>query len=78
MIVHEEFALAGQALNSAYNYDVLCQVCENVPRFHHEFWQLKIWLLHHGSAQSHTSFFTREFFMKSNVLPLVTLLGFPD
>jgi hypothetical protein len=39
-----------------------------VQRLRPELWQQKNWLLHHDNKQSHTSFFTREFFFtKSNM-----------
>jgi hypothetical protein len=31
-----------------------------------------MWLLHHDNAPTHTSFFTREFLTKRNMIPLPT------
>jgi histone-lysine N-methyltransferase SETMAR len=66
-IVHKEFVLAGQTFNSAYYYDVLWQLNENVRRLRPEFWRQKNWLLHHDNTPSHTSFFTTKFFNKKNM-----------
>jgi hypothetical protein len=60
-IVHEEFVLAGQTLNSAHYYGHLRRLRENVQRLRSELWRQKNWLLHHDSAPSHTSFLKREF-----------------
>jgi hypothetical protein len=56
-IVHKEFILAGQKVNSAYR-EVSRLLHENVWRFHPKRWQQKNWLLHHDNAPSHTSFLT--------------------
>jgi hypothetical protein len=63
-IVHKEFFLAGQTVSSTCYCDVLLRKCAKTSS-----WTLatKNWLLHHNNAQSHTSFFTREFFTKSNI-----------
>jgi hypothetical protein len=53
--------LAGQTVNSTYYCDVLKWLNENVRRLHPELWRENKWLLHHNNAQSHTSFFTKEF-----------------
>jgi hypothetical protein len=52
-IFHEEFVLAGHTVNSICYCDVL--------------WQQKIWLLHHNSTPSCTSFSTREFLTRNNM-----------
>jgi hypothetical protein len=65
--VHKEFILARHAVNSAYYCHVLWQLRENVWRLWAELWRQSNWLLHHDNALSHTSFFTREFFTKSNM-----------
>jgi hypothetical protein len=65
-IVHEEFVLAGQTVNSAYYCDVLRRMHENVRRLRPELWQQKNWLLHHNTP-SHTSLFTRELLTKNNM-----------
>jgi hypothetical protein len=57
-IVHKEFILAGQTVNSAYYSDTLWRLHENVRRLHPEYWQQKNWLLCYDDAL----FFTREFF----------------
>jgi hypothetical protein len=66
-IVHKEFALTGQSVNSAYYSEVLRRLHEIVRRLRPELWRQKNWLLHHDNAPSHISFFTRQFFTKSNV-----------
>jgi hypothetical protein len=66
-IVHKEFVLANQTVNSAYSCDGLRRLRENVQRLRPELWQQKNWLLHHDNAPSHTLIFTREFFTKSNM-----------
>jgi hypothetical protein len=58
-IVHKEFVLADQTVNSAYYCDVLRRLRENVKRLRPELWRQKNWLLHHDNAPSHTSFFTK-------------------
>jgi hypothetical protein len=64
-IVHLELVMADQTVNSAYYCDIL-RLNENVRRLCPELWQQKNWLLHCDNAPSQTSFFTREFFIKSN------------
>jgi hypothetical protein len=66
-IVHREFALAGQPVNSAYYCNVLWWLCENVRRLRPEHWRQKNWLLHRDNAPSHISFFTRECFTNTNL-----------
>jgi hypothetical protein len=60
-IVHKDFVLAGQTVNSAYYCDVLRRLRGKVRRFRPKLWRQKNWLLHHHNAPSHTSFYTREF-----------------
>jgi hypothetical protein len=55
-IVHNEFILANQTVNSTY----YC-VHENVQILHPELWGQKNWLVHHDNAQFHTALFTGEF-----------------
>jgi hypothetical protein len=62
-IVHKEFILAVQTVNSAYYCDVSWLLIENVQRLRLELWRQKNWLLHHNSTPSHTSFFTTYFFL---------------
>jgi hypothetical protein len=69
--VHKEFVLAGQTVNSAYYCDVLLWLHENV-------WRQMNWLLHHNNTPSHTSFFTREFLTKNNMMPPALLFCFPS
>jgi hypothetical protein len=40
-IVHKEFVVAGQTVNSAYYYVVLQQLRENVQRLRPKLWQQK-------------------------------------
>jgi hypothetical protein len=50
-IVHNEFALAGQTINSAYYCEVLFRLHENVQRaLCPELWQPQNWLLPHDNA----------------------------
>jgi hypothetical protein len=72
-IVHEEFVLAGQTVNSAYYCDVIRRLRENVGRLRPEIWREKNWLLHHDNVPPNTSFFTREFLTKRNV----TVVSYP-
>jgi hypothetical protein len=44
-IVHKEFVLADQEVNSAHCCDILWRLHENVRRLHLELWQQKNWLL---------------------------------
>jgi histone-lysine N-methyltransferase SETMAR len=66
-IVHKEFVLADQTINSAYYCDVLRQLRENLRRLRPKLWRQKNWLLHHDNTPSHTSFFTTEFLSKNNM-----------
>jgi hypothetical protein len=59
-IVHKEFVLASQTVNSTYYCDVLWRLHENVRKL----WRQKNWLLHHDNTPSHTSFFSVQFFTK--------------
>jgi hypothetical protein len=69
---HKEFVLAGQTVNSSYYCEVSRRLCGNVRRFLPELWWRKNWLSYHDNAPSHTSSFTREFF-----LPRTTWLSSP-
>jgi hypothetical protein len=53
---------AKQQISASYYRNVLLRLRENVPKLHSEIWRQKNWLLHHGNAPSHISFFIREFF----------------
>jgi hypothetical protein len=66
-IVHKEFVLEGQTVNSAYYCDILRRLRENVRTLRPELWRQKNWPLHHDNASSYTSFFTWEFFTKNNM-----------
>jgi hypothetical protein len=66
-IVHKEFILAGQPVNSEYYCDVLRRLHENVQSFRPELWRQKNCLLQHDNAPSHTSFSTREFLTRNNM-----------
>jgi transposase len=66
-IVHKEFVLAGQAVNSAYLCDFLRQLRENMRRLRPELWRQNNWLFQHDNAPYHTSFFTKEFWTKNNM-----------
>jgi hypothetical protein len=72
-IVHEQFVLAGQAVNSTHYCEVSRRLRENVRRLRPELWRQKNWLLHHGSTPSHTSIFTMKFLTKNNMSPLTLL-----
>jgi hypothetical protein len=65
VIVHKEFVLTDQTVNSAYHCDGLRRLCENVRRLQQELWRQKNWLFHHDDAPSHSSFFTIEFLPKT-------------
>jgi hypothetical protein len=67
LIVHKEFVLARQTVNSAHYFDVLSRLCENVRRLRPDLWRKKNRLLHHDNAPFHTSFSTREFFTTNNI-----------
>jgi hypothetical protein len=63
-IVHKEFALAGQTVNSAYYCDILWQQRESVRRLRLELWQQTNRLLHQENEISHSFFLIREFLKK--------------
>jgi hypothetical protein len=54
-------------LRWGYPCDVSRRLRKNVRRLRPELWLQGNWLLHHGNAPSHTSFFTREFLTKNNM-----------
>jgi hypothetical protein len=61
-IVHKEFFLAGQTVNSAYCCVALRRLRENVRRLRLELWRQKIWPSHQDNAH----FLTREFLTRNN------------
>jgi hypothetical protein len=63
----KEFALEGQAFNSAHYCEILLGLRENVQRLRLEIWRQNNFLLHHGNAPFHTSFFTKECLTKNNM-----------
>jgi hypothetical protein len=71
-IVHKEFFLTGQTVNSACSCDILRRLPENVRRLFPELWRQKIWLLHHDNAPSHASVFTKKFLTKNNTTTVPT------
>jgi hypothetical protein len=76
-IVHKIFVLEVQTVNSSYYSDILRLLCENVRRLRPELWWQKYWLLHHDTALSHTSSFTKDFFLpKTTLLSSLTHLTF--
>jgi hypothetical protein len=77
-IVHKEFILTGQTVNSTYYCNVLWRLRENVQRLCPEIWQQKNWLLHHDNAPSHISFYTRELLTKTNMTVIPHPLCSPD
>jgi hypothetical protein len=78
--VHKNFVLEGQTVNSTYYCNNLLLLHENVRRLRPELWRQANWLLHHDIALSHTSFFTREFLMKTTQLssPTHPIFLFPQ
>jgi hypothetical protein len=66
-IVHKEFVLAGQTVNSSHYCDILRKLRENVQRLRYELWRQTNWLLHHDNAPSHSSIFTRESLTNNNM-----------
>jgi hypothetical protein len=70
-IVHKEFVLAGQTVNSAYYCDILRRLRENVRRLHPELWRQKNWLLQNNNSPSHTTFFSPVDFLTKNNMAVV-------
>jgi hypothetical protein len=66
-IIHKEFFLAGQIVNSTYFCDVLSKLREKVRRLLPDKWLHKNWLLHHDNAPFPTSYFIRKFLAKNNM-----------
>jgi hypothetical protein len=60
-IVHKEFVLAGQTVNSANYCHFLRPLREDVRGLRPEVWRQNNWLLHHDNAPSHTSFSPGQF-----------------
>jgi hypothetical protein len=71
-IVHKEFLLTGQTVNSEYYCDLLQLLRENVLRNCPELWRQEKWLLPHDKTLSHASFLTREFLTKINMTIVIT------
>jgi hypothetical protein len=69
-IVHREFVLAGQTVNSAYYCYVLRRLRENMRGLRLELWRQKNWLLHHDNPSPHTIFLAREFLTK-NIITVI-------
>jgi hypothetical protein len=70
-----------QTVNYARYCDLIQRLLENVRRLRPELWRQKNWLLHHDEAPSHTTIFTREFWLKTTRLSTPTHptpLSFPD
>jgi hypothetical protein len=66
----KEFALIGQAVNSAYYSDVLWRLRENVRRLRHEIWRKKELVV----ASHQIFFFHMGIFDQNNIrLPLTVL-----
>jgi hypothetical protein len=61
-IVHKEFVLAGQTVDSANYCDFLRRLLENVQRLLPEIWRQKNWLLHHDNAPLRIFFFQQGMF----------------
>jgi hypothetical protein len=72
-ILNKEFVLTHKTVNSAYYFDTLWRMHENVRRLRPELWKQKNLLLHHDNASSHT------FGQKQYVVPTYpTFLSLPD
>jgi hypothetical protein len=65
-IVHKEFVLAGQTVNSAYYGDVLRRLRENVWRLRPELWRKRTFCFITKCVISHF-FFERAFLTKNNM-----------
>jgi hypothetical protein len=79
-VVHKEFVLAGQTVNSAYYCDLSGRLHENVRRIRPELWRQRNWLLHHDKAPSCTFFLQGIFFTKNNITVALAhqFFCFPD
>jgi hypothetical protein len=55
-IIHKEFVLSHQTVNSAYCCDVLRRLLESVRRLRPELWRQENWLLLHNNASSNFHF----------------------
>ena len=66
-IVHKEFVLPGQAVNAAFDVDVLRRLRETVQRKRPDQWQNNTWLLHHDNAPAHAALLTRRFLTDNNI-----------
>jgi hypothetical protein len=77
-IVHNEFVLISQTVNSSYYCDILQRLRENARRLRPELWRQKDCYI--TTTHRLTSFFTREFLTESNmtIVPThPTFLCFP-
>jgi hypothetical protein len=66
-IVHKEFVLAGQTVNSAYYCDVLRRIRENVRRLRRELWKQKELAVASQRIVSNFLFRHGIFFTQSNM-----------
>jgi hypothetical protein len=71
-IVHKEFVLADQTVNSAYCCDVLRGLCENVRRLRPEFWLQKLTVTSRHHTVSYFLFHRGIFFTKNNMTVVPT------
>jgi hypothetical protein len=65
--VHKEFVLAGQSVSPAYYCNFSRPLRENVRRLRPGLWRQKSWVFRHDNTPSHATFFTGEFFTKTNI-----------
>ena len=77
-IVHEEFVLTGQTVNSGFYSEVLRRLRENVRRRYPKLWREPTWLLHHDNAPSHTSVLTQQFLAKNKMTVIPHASYSPD
>jgi hypothetical protein len=66
-IVHKEFILTGQVVNSAHYCDDLRRLIENVRRLCPEIWRQMNCMLNLDNIPSHTSSVIRDFFTKKSI-----------
>jgi len=63
-IVHHEYALDGQTINTEFYLEVLRRLRESGRRKRPEKWRDGDWILHHDNAPTHTSHLVQRFLAK--------------
>jgi transposase len=69
-IVHREFVLQGQTVNTKFYSEVLQCLRENIQQKQPDLWCAKNWILHDDNAPCHRALLIHEFLANHNMLLL--------